>query len=73
MRETAIAIALVSLVCLTTGRAQDAAKPGPSTMMTTDADPGWGAVTVKPSDPNEEGQTIRMRGRPPPAPGQASN
>jgi uncharacterized protein (TIGR03435 family) len=31
--------------------------------MATDADPGWGAVTVKPSDPNEEGQTIRMRGR----------
>jgi len=43
--------------------AQDAAKPEPPKMMAANADPNWEVATVKPSDPNDERQTIRVRGR----------
>jgi len=43
--------------------AQDATKPEAPKMMAADADPNWEVATVKPSDPNDEKQTIRVRGR----------
>jgi uncharacterized protein (TIGR03435 family) len=57
---------VLAAVCGVTGmarRAQDTAKPEPAKTMPKDADPGWEVATVKLSDPNEENQTIRVRGR----------
>jgi uncharacterized protein (TIGR03435 family) len=57
-------LALAAPLCTGTRTdAQDTAKPVPVQMMAKDADSDWEVATVKPSDPNEENQTIRMRGR----------
>jgi len=56
-----VALLLATPLCMmtgTAGRAQATAKSMPK-----DAAPDWEVATVKPSDPNEENQTIQMRGR----------
>jgi uncharacterized protein (TIGR03435 family) len=63
---TGAVFAVVAALCVVTGMAalaQDAAKPEPAKTMPKDANPGWEVASVKPSDPNEENQTIRMLGR----------
>ncbi len=66
LRTAATALALSALLSMMTGaagRAQLAAKAEPAKAMVNDADPDWEVATVRPSDPNDENQTIRMRGR----------
>src|ERR1700748_3096582 len=54
-------LATVAMWAATTAMAQSAApKPG---NMAKDADPGWEAVTVKPSDPNDKFDMMTTRGR----------
>src|SRR6185312_7081839 len=66
LRAAAVALVLSAPLWMATGRAghaQVAAKPEQAKVMVHDADPDWEVVTVKPSDPNDEKQSIRMRGR----------
>jgi uncharacterized protein (TIGR03435 family) len=54
-------LAAVAMWAATTSMAQSATpKPG---NMAKDADPGWEAVTVKPSDPNDKFDMMSTRGR----------
>ena len=54
-------LAAVAMWVATTAMAQSAApKPG---NMAKDADPGWEAMTVKPSDPNDKFDMMSTRGR----------
>src|SRR5258708_22730509 len=59
-----VSVAMLAAVAMwgaTTAMAQSASpKPG---NMAKDADPGWEAVTVKPSDPNDKFDVMTTRGR----------
>jgi uncharacterized protein (TIGR03435 family) len=66
IRVTVIATLIVVGVGCRPVRAQDAAGNQQTTepaMMAKDADPGWEAVTVKPTDPNDTVSHINIRGR----------
>lgn len=56
--------ALLLGLCIVAGaHAQESSKPEPPKMMAADAEPNWEVATEKPSDPGDERQTIRVRGR----------
>jgi len=63
LRAAVVSLVLGAPLAKGTAWAQDAAGPQALKGMDADADPDWEVATVRPSDPNEENQTIRMRGR----------